>query len=84
MGGGALGIWTSVAKMSAKKVFVMILHVVLNHTHVPVTVHVERACFEYMCARGLYTRLSASRHVTFHHRCIQSNVVMPRSETLYL
>ena len=69
------------AKMSAKKVIVMILHVVLNHI---LTVHVERACFEYMCARGLYTRLSASRHVTFHHRCVQSNVVMPRSETLYL
>ena len=79
------------AKMSTEKVIVMILHAVQNRIHVsvPVAVHVERTCSEYMymCARGLYpglpmeaglsTRLSVSRHVTFHHRCIQSNVVMP-------
>ena len=42
--------------MSTKKVIVMILHAVQNRIHVsvPVAVHVERACSEYMCARGLY------------------------------
>ena len=47
---------TSVSKMSTKKVIVTILHAVQNRIHVsvPVAVHVERACSEYMCARGLY------------------------------
>ena len=48
--------WKSVATMSTKKVIVMILHAVQNRIHVsvPVAVHVERACSEYMCARGFY------------------------------
>ena len=76
----SLAIWTSAPKMSTEKVIVMILHVVLNRIHVSVTVHFERACSWIVpMAAGLYTRLSASRHVAFHHRCIQSNVVMPRS-----
>ena len=59
MGGIAtqqLAIRTSVAKMSDPEVIVMILHAVQNRIHVsvPVAVHVERACSEYMCARGLY------------------------------
>ena len=59
MGGIAtqqLAIWTSAPKMSDQEVIVMILHAVQNRMHVsvPVAVHVERACSEYMCARGLY------------------------------
>ena len=96
MGGIAtqqLAIRTSAPKMSTKKVIVMILHAVQNRIHVsvPVAVHVERAMLRiYVCswivpmAAGLYTRLSASRHVTFHNRCNQSNDVKPRSGTLYL
>ena len=52
----SLAIRTSAPKMSTKKVIVMILHAVQNRIHVsvPVAVHVERTCSEYMCARGLY------------------------------
>ena len=52
----SLAIRTSAPKMSTEKVIVMILHAVQNRIHVsvPVAVHVERACSEYMCARGLY------------------------------
>ena len=47
-------IQTSVAKKSTKKVIVMILYAVQNRIHVsvPVAVHVERACSEYMCPRA--------------------------------
>ena len=50
----SLAIRTSAPKMSTKKVIVMMLHAVLNRIHVSVTVHVERACSECICARGLY------------------------------
>ena len=54
--GAAIRMGTSGAKMSEQEEFLKILHALQNRINVsvPVAVHVERACSEYMCARGLY------------------------------